>query len=164
MLCIYKLKNIANIKLLKLIYHSYFQSHIQYCLSVYGSAFLSVLNPLLVLQRKLIRRIGSCVGNTSSSLDMLKEFDILPFTALYYYRCFCYIRKHFSDYIPSMSFNSRTLTYANKFLFKTTRAQNTLNFRKAALLNSLTNDLLTVNKRSLKQHCFRIYTDACLNF
>src|SRR5690606_31459740 len=144
-LCMFKLKSIANVKLLKMIYYSYFQSHIQYCLSVYGSAFPSVLNRLHVLQRKIIRLIGSCVGNANSSLALFKEFDILPFSALYYYRCFCYIKKHFCDYIQSMSFNSRNLSYSNNFLFKTTRAQSTLKFRKVALLNSLKTDLLVIN-------------------
>src|SRR5690606_25281519 len=75
LLCISKLKHVTSIKFLRIIYFSLFQSHIQYCLPVYGSAFPSIMNSLFLVQKKCIRQIG--FNNTINSTNALfKEFDI----------------------------------------------------------------------------------------
>src|SRR5690606_18019468 len=158
-----KLKHVTSVKFLRIIYFSLFQSHIQYCLPVYGSAFPSIMNSLFLVQKKCIRQIG--VNNTINSTNALfKEFDIMPLKALYYYRCYCYIKKHYNLCTDSLRINRRNLTYANNNVFHTTRAHNTLQYRKTSLLNKLRTNLLEMNKTEIKKHCLWLFENNELDF
>src|SRR5690606_26794792 len=51
-LVIYKIKNIARVRLMKLLYCSFFQPYLQYCLVAYRCTYDNVIKPLLTLQTK----------------------------------------------------------------------------------------------------------------
>src|SRR5690606_6687420 len=96
-LMIYRLRKIASLKLMKLMYYSFFQSHLQYCLAAYGNTFFTNLQPLRTLQKKSVRLIS---GNdaTMHSYLLFKNYNILPLTSLYFYRCYLYLKKHYNEF------------------------------------------------------------------
>ena len=53
----YKLKFLLPIKVRLLIYHSFIQSHLNFCSLVWGFAAKSFINELLTIQKKAIRAV-----------------------------------------------------------------------------------------------------------
>ena len=60
---LYKLKGIDPHSVLKLLYNSFIQSHLNYCSTVWGLGSKNSLNKLFVSQKKAIRAIGNTYNN-----------------------------------------------------------------------------------------------------
>jgi len=52
-----KLRNYVNTKTLKIVYHSLVYSHLQYCITSWGLASRRILDPLVKLQKRIVRFI-----------------------------------------------------------------------------------------------------------
>ena len=66
---IYRIKSSLPIGLYKDIYHALFESHLSYCISVWGGVSKNRLNPLFLTQKKCVRII---FGNTEAFLDKFR--------------------------------------------------------------------------------------------
>src|SRR5690606_6721272 len=89
-----EVKKSFSVRLLRLVYFSFFQSYLQYCLVAYGNAFASILAPTEVLQKKCVRLIAN-QSYTSASLPIFQKLNILPFKSLFIYRIVFYVKKHY---------------------------------------------------------------------
>ena len=79
-----KLRNYANLYTMKNIYYSLFYSKLKYCISSWGGASESVLNPLIKLQKRAIRYISFKPARTPTNslfieMKMLKVNEIHKF-------------------------------------------------------------------------------------
>ena len=77
-----KLRNYVNLKLLKTIYYSLIYSYIVYGIQVWGSAGLSLLDKILIVQNRAVRIMTNnyhyaCGGPLESSTPLFKELKIL---------------------------------------------------------------------------------------
>jgi hypothetical protein len=73
-------------------YHSFFASHLSYCLSVWGSSAQSYLHPIQVLQNRYLKKILYCHRRTHSSI-IYKQLSILPLLDLYRFHVALLIHK-----------------------------------------------------------------------
>ena len=123
----------------------YFQSHLQYCLVAYGSSFPSVHSPLIVLQKKAIRLItkSSHLAHTS---NLFNSMQILSFYKLYYFRCLCFIKKHYDTFNFQLSYSRRLNYFVSQNTYRTTRALNSLEHRSVFLLNAINIDIREATK------------------
>ena len=53
----YRLRNFVNLNVLKNLYYSLIYSHVVYAIQVWGSANLTEMNKILILQKKAVRMI-----------------------------------------------------------------------------------------------------------
>src|SRR5690606_7485355 len=104
-----------------------------------------------------IRRISKADAR-AHSLPLFKNLKILPFKALYYFRCLCIIKKHFNSLdIRLNSSNRRNSYYVHNYRYRTTHGQNSLNYRSLSLLNFLNSDITQKSKEQLKQIALEIF-------
>jgi hypothetical protein len=54
-----RLKNMADIKLMKILYYAFVQSHLQYCIAVGGGVHFTTIRPLVMLQKRAVRSVCS---------------------------------------------------------------------------------------------------------
>jgi len=152
---LYKMRYAANIKFKKLIYYSFFQTHIQYCITSYASAFKNALNPIIVAQKYSLRLIKvTRHSNLSSNLLDLKN---LSFNNLCYYRCLCYLRKH-PDFIQQHFKRSNSIrqnVYVPLYTFKSTRGQNSFLYRCKDIINLFEN-IGHYSTHQLKKYCLSL--------
>jgi hypothetical protein len=73
-------------------YHACFQSHIDYCLSVWGNLTAARCNKLLVLQKHALRLIYK-VNRLSSSQPLFIQSNVLPFRHRFIFRSSMYVYK-----------------------------------------------------------------------
>jgi len=52
-----KIKNFADMKILRLIYFSLFHSHLQYCKIGWGQAYKTVIRPVQLLQNRILKHV-----------------------------------------------------------------------------------------------------------
>lgn len=81
----YLLRSICSPTILTMCYHALFGSKLQYCLSVWGSAFINHLNPIITAQKHAIRIVfGKNIMHPS--LPLFRSANILPFRYLYIFK------------------------------------------------------------------------------
>jgi hypothetical protein len=86
---LYKLACWNNVDISLRFYYACFQSHIDYCLSVWGNLSLARCNKLLILQKHEFRIIFQ-VNRLSPSLPLFTRANILPFRQRFIFRlCLC---------------------------------------------------------------------------
>lgn len=87
----YQLSQILNEKDLKVIYYAYVQSYLQYGLIAWGGSFQSILEPLNVIQRSIIKAAFKKTQRFPT-LELFKESGLLSIRQLYIKNLliFCY--------------------------------------------------------------------------
>ena len=80
-----KIRKYVNIDTLKLIYYSLAYSHIQYCISSWGGASKSALQPLVVKQKLLVRIILKQPYD-SHTLPLFNQLEFLRVNQIYHYK------------------------------------------------------------------------------
>ena len=78
---IYKMKNLAPLRVLDSLYYALFHSHLNYGICVWGNASEKLLQPIFMLQKKVIRMISNAdyqdnTGPLFVKLSILKLEDI----------------------------------------------------------------------------------------
>jgi len=119
-----KMAFVASSQFLKRLYYAFIQSHLQYCLSVYGGTFWGILQPLFVIQKRAIRIICK-VNNREHTENLFKMLNILPLNKLIIYRTILYYNKNPTFVQLSTGRSVRQSNYI-QFLCKTTRGQHQL--------------------------------------
>ena len=81
----YLIREHCNTHILKLLYHSLYESRIQYGIAVWGNTHQTNLNQIIVNQKRIIRTIYNKHFLTSSR-PLFRNLNVLPFLNLYIYR------------------------------------------------------------------------------
>jgi hypothetical protein len=147
MLIIWKLRRIASPSLLRKIYFSFCQSHLQYCITSYANTFNSNLESLLRLQRKLIRLVAGVDPMAHSSL-LFEKLGILPFYSLFCYRMLMFYEKNRNFSPLNKSTSLRIDKYVQKFKTRTERARYSYRVRIIQILNQFEFLLLSSKKET----------------
>lgn len=127
MLC--KQRRSCSRKMLRIVYFSFFQSHIQYCVTSFGGAFPSVFSTSFNLQKNCLKIISN-VNHYSNINELYVINKILPIKQLYYYRIFCYYLRNKDIFALVPSCSQRLTNYSlQPFLVNTSRGKQCLNLR-----------------------------------
>ena len=89
---LYKLRRYLDTDSLKLMYHSMIYSNITYCISAWGAGSASVIGPLLVSQKAVIRAI---LGRPrfAHTGELYQQLKLLTIDQIYNYMVALYVRK-----------------------------------------------------------------------
>ena len=80
------------------IYHSIFESHVNYCSSIWGSTFLSNIQPIIIFQNRVITN-----SFFSFNLDIdtiYKKFNLLKFQDIIKINILKYINRYMTKSLP----------------------------------------------------------------
>jgi hypothetical protein len=85
---LYATARICSLQFMKILYDSFFQSQLNYALTIWGGAARSNMEGIAILQRKAIRLLGSKIRHPHNlhSAELFQELNILPVCKLYIYR------------------------------------------------------------------------------
>jgi hypothetical protein len=100
LLCkMYHVRKLVSLQTLKSFYFAMGQSILQYSITCWGGTYFNVIEPLKVLQNKIVK-VMTFKTQRSHSLPIYRELGILPTRRLYIYRVLLEFRKngrHYSD-------------------------------------------------------------------
>ena len=85
---------------LKTLYNSLFLPYINYCNLIWGSTFVSYLEPLYILQKKAIRIITFSPPRTHSK-PLFSKLNILSLHLLYKFHVSCFVFSYFNRLVPA---------------------------------------------------------------
>ena len=77
-----KLRHYVDISVLKMVYYSLVYPHLSYCITTWGGAAHSVLNPLILVQKKIIKLI-TYSSFTSPSTPLFSKLNLLKLQDIY---------------------------------------------------------------------------------
>ena len=123
----YKARNYLNKKCMSNLYHTYIYPYLIYCIEVWGNAPKCHLNPILLLQKKIIRIItySHYLAHTES---IFQELQILPIHKIFISRIGVFMYKHVHGQLPSVmdklyvktsTIHNHNTRNANKFRIST---------------------------------------------
>ena len=95
-----KIRHFSDIKIFRLIYCSLFHSHLQYCISDWGRAYKTVIQPEQVLQNRIVKYM-TFSNRTSSASNISKLLKILQVSDLYQLNLEKFMYKYNADILPS---------------------------------------------------------------
>ena len=157
-----QVKNYMPLYVLKCLYHSQFMPHLLYCLPVWGSTYPSLLQPLFILQKKIIRIITNSnydahTNPLFTSLRLLKFFDLVKLDI----GCYMFKNKNNNSFNRLLhTYNTRNRNNLLTPIHELSLFQNSLAFRGPHLWNLLPENLR--NARSI--YAFKkIYKNHILN-
>ena len=70
-------RNLMPFRILRQVYFTLINCHVNYCIEAWGTAYSSTLHPLIVLQKKAIR-IMTFADYNAHTKELFKILDILP--------------------------------------------------------------------------------------
>ena len=118
-----KVRHYLNKNTLKLIYNSLVKPHLNYCITAWGGANTTSLQPIVRLQKKIIRMITKNSFN-SHTKPLFIKYNILPLNLLYKFNTTILLHKiHNKSFIGSYN-----LTNLNKIHNHNTRLSKQSNF------------------------------------
>jgi len=95
-----KITHFADIKILRLIYYSLFHLHLQYCIIDWGRAYNTVIRPVQVLQKRIVKYM-TFSNRTSSASNIFKLLKILKVSELYQLNVKNFMYKYNADILHS---------------------------------------------------------------
>ena len=80
------------------IYHSIFESHVNYCSSIWGSTFLSNIQPIIIFQNRVIT---NSLFSFNLDIDTIyKKFNLLKFQDIIKINILKYINRYMNKSLP----------------------------------------------------------------
>lgn len=97
---LYKCRCFVSKHTLRSLYFSFIESHLAYCIEIWGNVDLKYISSLIKLQKKVVRIItfSPYLAHTAS---LFKELNILPLKKLYLYRIGIVMYKYNNNLVPS---------------------------------------------------------------
>jgi len=126
---IFKLRSSLPFFCLKQLYFAIVYPHLSYCVTIWGGACPTILSPLIVLQKKIVRIItnSSYLAHTTPLFHrcrLLKLKDIYKFNlAIYFFK-----NKLFLNYSRIHNYNTRHSSDLNPNFQRLTQTQRSINF------------------------------------
>jgi hypothetical protein len=166
---LYRIRDLIPKTVLTKIYYSMIQSCFQYCIESWGSAYVTNLKPLLLLQKKAVRIITFSSWNEHTE-NLFKSLNILPLIKLYQLNICIMVFKEIIGYGNinvkfgfvkyENQYNTRYSTNYNLNLYRynTNFGRKSLLYQGAKLFNSL--PLEVKNIKSL--YSFKKAVKLCL--
>ena len=97
----YKAKKYLKESSMKTLYYAFIYPHFTYCITVWGNTFNSVLEPLIVLQKRTIRIVcGAQKFDHTYPLFQLSK--ILPLSNWYVYSAQLFLYKYYIQSLPNI--------------------------------------------------------------
>jgi len=134
----YQLENLCPSAVLKMFYFGLFESKLSYGICCWGGAYKTKLEPLLLLQKCVIRKV--CKANPSShSFNLFKSLNILPLKHLFYFKVLkMFFNKSLYDFNrASRHYNLRRTFDISIPSFRTTSYCNSFDIVSRRLFNAL---------------------------
>ena len=157
---IYRIKSCLPESLYKQIYHSLFESHLSYAISVWGGISSNQIKPLFVTQKKCVRilfgdpemyldkfrtcarirpickqRLGSKFYEKESTKPLFTKHELLTVENLYRYRCIMEMFKTVKSHVPISLFSLFTLSNRKDNLLITPHPTNHFIYKSTWLWN-----------------------------
>ena len=113
----YKLRDLVPLSVLMSIYYSLIYSHIVYAIEVWGSAFKTEMDKILILQKRAVRlmtfadKLPDIPGNLRPSNPIFFKLQILKVVDVYKYQLIKFIFKCLNQLTPLQFHNWFVLTY-----------------------------------------------------
>ena len=95
-----KIRHFADMKILRLIYFSLLYSHLQYCITDWGRAYKIVIQPVQVLQNRILKYM-TFSKRTSSANNIFKLLRFLKVSDLYQFNLEKFMYKFNADILLS---------------------------------------------------------------
>ena len=96
----FKVKNFFPKKVLTLIYHAIFNSHLLYCITIWTSTFSTHLNSICILQNKAVKLLAGIHWRHSSSSGY-KPLSILKLDDMIKLQSALFAHRHFNKKLPT---------------------------------------------------------------
>ena len=176
---LYQLRPYVNLQTLMMIYYSLIYSHLNYCISSWGSTSSSTLGPLNKLQKKSVKIITNSSIRTHSKplfldLKLLKLEDIYKFEMAklmhrIHYKLFNISSSESNKLVmldQTHSYNTRQKNQKNYFLnrVRTTKSQKSIQYIGAKIWNQLPKEIKQINsfkfKKELKNLLLKQYSKS----
>ena len=152
---------------MKILYYAFIYPYFTYCITVWGNTFNSVLEPLIVLQKRVIRICGAQKFDHTYPLFQLSR--ILPLRNLYVYSAQLFLYKYYRQSLPNIFFwflhhkwhnpyhYTRQIEHFHTHLAKSSQRAKTLRCTGVKINNYFMNHLNYncsdgVYKQKLKEH------------
>ena len=119
-----QMRNILDLKHLKLLYNSYIKSHIEYGIIIFCACPLSMIKPIIKLQKICIRIIEKTNDYRAHTAPLFKKHKILPFPQLLDYNCLIFMHRFKNGKCPTI-FNDKWTFQIDNHNYNT---RNRLNF------------------------------------
>ena len=160
---VYRIRDFVPNSVLKTLYYSLFYPYVCYGSMVWGFTYDSHLNPLFIIQKRIIRLINHQPPRSHTN-ELFIRNEILKLNEILEYRLLIYIFNENHDYIlvSSHGYNTRGSMNLRTSLNRTVKTQRSLKFIGPSRWNKLPTALKTsvnVNsfKRNLKNFLFSRY-------
>ncbi len=101
-----QMRNILDLRHLKLLYNSYVRSHLEYGILMFTACPLSTINPIIKLQKICIRIIEKTNDYRAHTAPLFKKHRILPYPQLLDFNCFIFMHRYKMGKIPEI-FNEK---------------------------------------------------------
>ena len=170
---IYRIKNCLPESLYKQIYHSLFESHLSYAISVWGGISSNQLKPLFITQKKCVRilfgdhgkyldkfrtcarirpiteqKLGSEFYEKESTKPLFTKHELLAVENLYRHRCIMEMFKTVKSHVPVSLFSLFKLSTRKDNLLITPNPTNQFIYKSAKLWNEFrTTSTITFSSR-----------------
>ena len=168
---LYRVRNKLPTTVARLIYTSLAQPHLMYCSTIWSSTYVTNINPLRVVQKKIIRLISKKsrrehTGPLFKNLKILKVDDLFKLnTLLYVYKSFNQLIYSAIDFNlrPEVHYNIRNPRQMNVPNHNSVQSSLFLHVRGATLWNELPQDIRNSRtvisfKNKLKTYYLNSYT------
>lgn len=159
------LKNSVPPAILKTLYYSFVYPYISYCCSVWGSTYSVHLQPLIVLQKKVIRIIN-CASYFSHTNILFLQGDFLKLDDMYRFSVGIYMFKNsnLDIFYADHSYNTRNRDQANPIFQRLTLTQHSIFFNGPTIWNSIPVNIrqsssLVMFKKQYKKHLIQLYSE-----
>ncbi len=118
-----QMRNILNKRHLTLLYNAYVKSHLEYGIILFSAVPLSLINPIVKLQKICIRIIEKTDDYRAHTAPLFKKHRILPFPQLLDYNCIIFMRNYQMGKTPSI-FNGKWSFQAENHNYNTRNRNN----------------------------------------
>jgi hypothetical protein len=138
-----KIRDLISITTALSLYHSLFESHLNYCITIWGNTFTKYLHGLQVLQNKYLKKVLFLPQRTHS-ISLYQQLNLLPVHYMYKYHIALTLHKFMynpSSLPPSILslFNLINQTHTHR-----TRASTSLNLHSLSHSNQARNNSISV--------------------
>lgn len=142
----YMLKKFCSFNVLKLFYFGLFHSKLSYGIVTWGGSYANKIQPLLVLQKNIIRKICNA-DYRSHSLDLFKCVNVLPVRHLFYFKVLksFFSEKHLLLSSTNSHYSFRISDNVEVPPFRTTAFRNSYPILSRRLFNKLPSYIKSVN-------------------
>ena len=157
------------------LYYSFLYPYLVFCITIWGGACISTLQPLISIQKRALRIICS-VSRISASLPLFKSLKMLPIRQIYHLQLIMFVYKFKQGILPDI-FNNfftkttdihtyRTRQFHNFYppRCKTDISKSLVRYNGCVVWNSLQQDLknIDVSPFTFKKHILKQLHDSQL--